>query len=464
MLKSSSTSLSKLIIAIVLIGKWVLSPCVFADSQEPSETSTSRDEPHSCGSMGYQIGSCRHNNTECLKEIMVRKSCELRPPQQTGILEDCAACFAWHVFASLSINARFSTDFGKPYEPVKNGDDGPMIWERWETVDDIFYPGKIKCAGDRTKHEVLSIKNALSRDFRRGGPASRERFECLEGTLVDQNGERSWLEVQVNPDLAKQIREKGWHETVPGMDYGRFLELLKDVEFNKYSVIFRTSWVHAARKDRSEFYIRKKWLFDEKTKSCSKEPTEMALVGANIWIKTDINDDIFWITFEHIRNTPSRYKGGGPIGRTQNHGSPWTFHDPSASQSHNNKLHKGPPPLQRTQVVRYLQLKNLYRGINDQWHRRLKSTVWRNYALIGTQWGRGQHRSSHNNKTPHYNPPAGESKLASSVLETACQPEPSVEPAYAKRYGCIFCHGDRKNIPTADTTFLLHRAHSGEGK
>ena len=475
---------------LIILLCWVAAiPCSAGPDTTLTRCGTEEPPCESNPPMGYEIKKCSSVKTQCRDPsdqsppVKVRRYCEMKPPSPDNIPLGCAGCFAWELLASLSISNRFAGDFGQWHAPVKDGGEGPTIWERWPTVDEVFEPGKIPCElGSDDPPEVLSIKNALSEYL--FGHHSLLHIECMVGTVVDQEGERVWLEVQVNPVLERQIVDSGWPETIPGMGFSQFESFVKGVNLRKYSMTFRTAWVPVGAKDREAFYVRKKWLYHEDKKRC-EGPVEMVLVGINIWLKTEIHGDILWISFEHARNTPTHYSDSGKTSISESESKEgWSFYTSSPPPgTHSNELDRREPPTVPTQVVRGLTPDSRTQEANDHWHELLKDTVWKNYLLIGAQWGRGVDKDGGLKK------PEGEAKLASSVLETACQvgaafpgytceksPNSSenLSPMQAGSsaadggeslayHGCLSCHGC-PGIPTADTSFLLHRARSNGEK
>ncbi len=384
--------------------------------------------------------------TKRISDIKVSEYSSFKPGAPANLTDDAAACFGWETLLALSIPARFGHRFGENHLPASNGKAGPTIWEKWQTIDDVLFPGTDRCEIEGVPYpEVLSIKDVLSEDFH---PAKfREKsLSCMHGTLVDQNSERVWFETSLNPVIAEQIHDKNWHLQTPAA---------KDVKFNLYSMIFRTAWVKATEdQDESEFYIRDKGLFHEDTGEC--EEAAMALVGINIWLKTNVLGEMFWLVFEHVRNTPSFYEGSPDVpimgGFTD-----WTFFDEECEQCERNKLDQDSLPSTPTQVVRETSILGALRDVNKYWEEELKGSVWKNYILVGSQWGRGAGNVWSR----------GHQQLASSVLDTSCQSEvPVTEDAQHKwskvhgeaYQGCVNCHGDYTHFITYDNTFIFHRS------
>ena len=344
-------------------------------------------------------------------------------------------CFAWQTLMALN----FPADGGE--QPVGHGGEGPTVWESWLSADQVFPHPEAHACDEATEHfpgapEVLSMVTGLSDELEMSildqaatepGPdeASVDRADvsCLDYVLLDRQTKPVWREVALDPTMASFIEQRGLdqQEHVFALDADTF-------EFPVGSTSVKAAWkvFNPELDSPDEFYVRD--VLVDNGETCV--PRRVALVALHLAKKTPNFRGWIWMTFEQRSNAPER-------GRPSELEEPWTFFEPGSEGEPNvpclEGLVCGP-----TQLIRLQQVDKRTHAVNDYWWQQLgDESVWRHYALVGTQWL--QFRSQ---QRPH-----GREKLANVILESACQ---------TLSNGCVHCHSGQS---TFDRSFVLARAH-----
>ena len=214
----------------------------------------------------------------------------------------------------------------------------------------------------------------------------------------------------------------------------------------------------------------------------------LGLVAVHIVHKTDAHPQWIWSSFEQAQNAPQGQATtcAAPSGKTQ-----YAFFNPNCVSGGKPCQPNQPPPIQKgkqytwaptppyaikfatgntygTQVVRCLPIELSAPPTNTRWRAisPLKTTVWRNYELLGSQWA----FKPDNPKPP---PPSktclvlGTNKLScgpmdelNSVQETYLQAQVSQTVGTNPANGCIQCHALAVDAvkKQSDFSFQLKRA------
>lgn len=318
-----------------------------------------------------------------------------------------ASCFAWQTFIALG----HSPD---GQELVNDGTEGPTTWETWQTVDEVFPPsGGVSCGLETGEAVVLTMDDGSSAEIE---DHLDEDMECLDVLVRDREDRPVWREVQLDPKLVASLDK---YETSDATSF----------QFEVGSMASKAAWkVYDEEQDADEgFYVRRHVLGGDQ--GCREE--KVALVALHLVRKTERFPGWVWMTFEHRRNAPSRTDVSA--GRTE----PWTFYQSDSTCPVNEPCEtedddgQGP-----TQVVRYYDLNEDVKQVNDDWHTHVpEDSVWRNYVLIGVQWSFGDEQEAD-----------GVARLSNVVLETGCQ-----------QVSCYHCHSSTYSV---DRSFTLLHDHA----
>jgi hypothetical protein len=213
---------------------------------------------------------------------------------------------------------------------------------------------------------------------------------------------------------------------------------------------------------------------------------KLGLVAIHILHKTASQPQWFWSTFEHRDNSPSTTDpahpaacpgpAGGALPRysyyqpqcppgvcAPNVGPPgktflWSPTPPYAAAYAKAKLFG-------TQVVRCQPIAQNSPSsplVDARWEPKLASTVWRNYQLVGTQWGVG-FTGAPPAPPPCYgkNVDCAPPIMLNSIQETYMQKSVSQTNAKLFSNGCIQCHALATTVGThqkpADFSYMLSR-------
>jgi hypothetical protein len=334
--------------------------------------------------------------------------------------------FSWRIFVALSWPAK-EHERGAPDKTKKFGDTTvPTVWESWKSKYEIIPPegkeptpwdsfeailpgeraarregGKIKVLADITKFQ----------DYTQAGDGRKE------APLIDQLQKFVYYDLRVNRTEYNFILTKKLYKKDT-------LEKQNKIKFPDLSIEVKAAWRElpddSAVRDR--FYHRKAlvavWDKDDKMSFVERE---VGLVGFHIVAKTPQRANWIWSTFEHVDNLsgshPSfsskadpSYPPGGPQ-------RPKDF----------KTIKPGKPPVpDAVEDARWpksdspASTKSIDRGYRE--HSQIKTTIWRNYRLIRTQWPiKG---GTDNDFAPG-------NSVANVTMET-----------YRQKASCMDCHND----------------------
>lgn len=236
------------------------------------------------------------------------------------------------------------------------------------------------------------------------------------------------------------------------------------------AVTVKSAWIEMnGISDPSSFYVRDAWVQHPTDGTCEFMP--VGLVGLHIAHKTKASPQWIWMSFEHVKNVPSKGEPN-PVG--------YTFHDGS-----NLRMTRLPPRRARLpmtefkipkpyNVERSKPIPQAIQAVNSHWRRMLaeeseqkQQSVWRNYELVVVQWPANPYDERRTGSglqvgeqlsaspTPECRSEPG-SNLANSVLETFIQPHTQCE----KPTTCMSCHTRARNY---DFMWSIPLAHKSTG-
>lgn len=409
--------------------------------------------------------------------------------------------FSWQSFIALNWP---SDAKGNPIGTFTSNPNAPRVWETYCDPDTVFKTGVSSPGLSATLSALREARQKGLKFFRYSSkfhdpitPATQFLLADNNG-LIDRNLNFVLFEEKLNPIEYNYIMKNNLNTKqgqlkftsenpsaiqLPSGFYQGTTPYMNDSTVGAIEI--KASWrilLPAKGDDTSRYYHRQALIFIPGANTASGKDLRVVatvgLVGLHIVHKTKAFGLQIWTTFEHIDNVPDdqqtaamhafdpharRYSFYDPRCLTAPPNVPpgtpgkgnelkWNDTTPAEGYAYNYANHvvgdpgeQGQPQYYGTQVVRLIPVYFKTEEINKVWQQKVKGTVWENYKLIGSQWGKKQT----NVPFTIINAP---SLLANSTLETFEQTTSS----------CINCHNDFATISgtkiKTDMSFLFSHA------
>lgn len=356
--------------------------------------------------------------------------------------------FAWQTFVALNWPADCQT--GLPsQEQIGQAHDKARVWEFYHFPEDVFQSDGEKpelqpivppqCLG-------FNGNQSVDQDLRLTEFASEPTIESekLKSTdhlhifsrgqepLIDRAGNYILNEIRMNPVEVNQIVDSGWYsdKNLQGFNNtdnlfqlacsakepnGTFPQTpdhlnvpckvntwMGAIEIKASWMVLPDSKVLPDGSSAPDKYYTTKRTFNVTTPENKTEKTTVpvALVGFHIMQKTSQQGWI-WATFEHNNNAPDN--ASLPASRDQKHYNLYSSECTENCQVNTPYVKK--PYLWRqdfphavtttvtgveeqtpSQITRLVSIPKFAQSLNEKWQKKLATSVWRNYQLIGVQW------------------------------------------------------------------------------
>jgi len=324
--------------------------------------------------------------------------------------------FAWRAFVALNWPALTDVAHrGEPDATRSLGDPGPRVWETFKSRVEVFQRGPDGGALTPAKWASYGGINPCGAgvDNSTKTVASFEPYAELNqasftpgkflGPLVAQNGAYTRYEVRINKAEFDSIVDHGWYRRA----------LLPTAEapgrFNVGSIAVKAAWRILTEADtpaiRRRFYVVAGAQVTDVAASVAAgkvvcKPSDIALVGLHIAIKTQYRPQWIWSTFEHVDNVPPTGVGEGREPDAKDANAPYSYNDPGKQQTEiapppespsARPVGLGNPPSidpAPSQIIRKHPVNAETMAMNRAYWSlpEIKGTVWSNYMLVTTQW------------------------------------------------------------------------------
>jgi hypothetical protein len=400
--------------------------------------------------------------------------------------------YSWLTFLAMNAPAD-----GSPIGSGKlPGGDAKTRWEDLSNyrplADVMLKDGKEPVWGTRNVPEPCrKFKDTGQIIFQLGEEAFNQPFKT--GPLIDQDGNYALFDILMNKPMFEYIVKKQLYNR-QGQEVfdkevvfpiGKNANMDKDdPEARMGAIMLKVSYRILDREKNkdiiNQFHTRDALIYFPGGKAATGGGTmagpacvekTLGLIGFHVGHKTFFAPQWVWTSFEHVSNVPNEEDVGTP-----NLLPRYSFFNAKCSEKDcpRNEIPTKPwdPPLSlqyptsfRSQVVRVNMLPSAVRkevdSLNEEFHKRLTGTVWKNYVLLATQWP-----SDAASKTDPNGAPAP-IYLANSTLETFSQGKVPLASS-----SCMACHGnavsfqsgrsraikDGKGFNQSDFTFILEKA------
>ncbi len=342
---------------------------------------------------------------------------------------------------------------GTPEQPFMPR--GPVVWESFKEVNDIFLNPPVKPSGFNAKQPIppscrqifgdgdrfksLSMTSKFSQQVQ----SSLEAFS--EKPVIDQNGNPVWYEVRLNERAFQFIVDSAYYNSnnqPPVIDsYPAGNNLTSEVG----AIRVKAAWkIMAAKDDTSRFYTSTAFLIDTTQHPNTCDTVLMGLVGLHMVHKSKSRPQWIWSTFEHVDNAPDSTERMD----TSRH---WSFYNPLCDTCPINTPPVNAQDRRPTQVLRVTAIDSEVQQLNASFQQAMRqnnfNNVWQYYMLVDTQWPAGPRQTK---KLGDPRPPF----MANTVIETYFQ-----GPTLNKKtpHSCIGCHG--LYAKNKDFGFQLYNAY-----
>jgi hypothetical protein len=429
--------------------------------------------------------------------------------------------YSWRTFIALNSPAD-----GTSIEQAKP--DTPTAWERMDSfkqlLDVMLPPDQVeaKWPTDRTGMEaererlmppacraVIDAHKEMSGRMvvKMIEESFNEPFKT--GPLIDQDGRYAIFDILMNGRMFDYIKNNHLN-TKAGQISNSSLVVDFPVGLNSTpktpnsdigAFMLKVSWKILSDKeihDQNFHMVKALVLTPANPKGPQKcLPETLGLIGFHAVHKTASRPQWIWTSFEHVKNVPDKVE----FAHKQFH-SPYNFFNekcvsctvnatpptPWTPDPNQDDLMFRPKELSkkdsfRSQIVRETVQTDAAKNMNAIFQSMLKSTVWKNYMLISTQWPSNfgctqMHLTGTPNPNPDFTKPGTDfakqpdmtcspapTFMANSTLETYSQGDTPLASS-----SCIACHGNAvsyqrgaSNLPSgklnqSDFTFILEKA------
>ena len=345
----------------------------------------------------------------------------------------------WQKFISLNWPALTDLPEADPNAALPSSNSYQTVWNNWGLNFDLYFLPSGMEPLPLSDQEGLRAqrKERWKKDcpdiLRQGDVVLGELVadEFIEAGLhaaphypiVDGNGEYVRTSVLYNPALydfvqgnklydvdgAKAYLWSGAEQPFKTQKKGDILSSDYRVDVPDGSIMLKTSWkILGEGDDPAEFFTKDMvFVFENRNLAgavaTSCDPIKVGLVGFHMTIKTPNQQSWVWSTFEHVKNVPDLndeapegdynfwHKGG--LASSEGINIPPKPTDTTPEFKENpywfDPAQKGQLP---SQAMRIIPIAPRTKALNRKYQEILKNTVWKNYALVGTQWEYAQNQ------------------------------------------------------------------------
>lgn len=379
------------------------------------------------------------------------------PTDPSPILEQVTANeFAWQSFIAVNWPAATGegTERGKPDTQRPFGAPGPVVWETYKNVMDVFLEDGAKPLpwnADGVPHAKDAAARVMPRVSKSKPDAHKighlldlvqsqrqtqpgvsefksgisEAQPSVASWLVAQNQTLTRFEVFINKTVFDYVYENGFYDAknqVNAVQPGG-----PGVASPIGAMEFKAAWIEITKgMDASRYHTTEATLdIDPNRENDKSRQATMGLVGLHIIHKTPNAPQYVWATFEHKDNCPDVGAGSK--------GDQWHYY----SDTLNPKNFNMPPQQNPAQVVRMTPLPDEVKALNEKYQGAIRrdnqkhgiQSPWPNYQLVNTQWPSNSITVPPLTKAPLPGGNAIPRILANTTMET-----------YVQDLSCLHCH------------------------
>jgi hypothetical protein len=295
----------------------------------------------------------------------------------SGGCQPCFDCYGWQLFISLNWPAKPSGEPDRDRRFGNPGDRGPVVWEIYKSVYDIFGG---EPAGGAESRALEATSAVIHQDL-------VDNRQADHNWLTDQDSKLVRYEIRVNNDESVYIARNGLDNQegiYKAYTSGGGINLPSGATGGVGAIEIKAAW-RIVPEARADYFTRNYKTAMVKIPGENPNGVLVALVGLHIIKKTPKSPQWVWATFEHKDNAPESRPDPGTT---------YNFFNPSVPGDYKPN-YDAPPgrrsdPTRPVQVIRANQTDPRTVAINQAVHELIVSkypdSVWRNYNLVSVQW------------------------------------------------------------------------------
>ncbi|MBY6262697.1 hypothetical protein EI613_12370 [Azospirillum sp. 412522] len=328
------------------------------------------------------------------------------PNADSATVQKAYNVFSWNLFIAAnwvaSPTMRGEADTSKPFSGS-----GARVWETYKDTSEVFTTPPTRPTSWNQWSEAVPAycpadakadqgqRTAVLSEIGKQDPVIDGTVQPMSGKLgylVDQNGERVWIDVRMNKPAFDFIYDNKYYDANVQNAAQKTL-LFPNSGDNATRTVgpinVKPAWkVMGKGDDPSTFYTRDAYLVDAPAQKCRK--VQVGLVAFHYTVKTTSAKQWIWGTFEHKSNAPScapwDYDNPKATCRIDWKQSRYSFADPNCPDCAMNALPTPATAQKPVQVVRIIPIPPEVQALNQEAAALLKGTVWENYELLNTQF------------------------------------------------------------------------------
>lgn len=303
--------------------------------------------------------------------------------------------YSWQMFVALNWPAQ-TGQRGQPDCTKIIGAPGPVVWQTYKDVEEIFLPGAAN-PGPWNNPLVSEQLSTINIAALKNTNVAKEVDQAVGGWLIDQRGNPTYYEISANETSYNYIVGNNFYNA-------DVVSKANNINFPNFSTEVKASWRILTSSDDSSRYLTMQAQVAEfnaqgQATGGSTSAT-LGLVGLHIITKAAGYPQWIWSTFEQVDNVPPKVQQNGKWVNNPQQGVFYSFFDASVpaaalNQSPCNWEQKGtelvcvpkagmtfqtPNPLDRV-----TPLAATTEQINSAAQLTLSNTLYKYYQLVTTQ-------------------------------------------------------------------------------
>ncbi len=303
--------------------------------------------------------------------------------------------YSWQMFAALNWPVQ-TGQRGQPDCDQSIGAAGPVVWQTYKTVDQIFLPDAENPGPWNSSTGMLQM-NMINIATLKNTHVVQSDDQAVGGWLIDQRGNPTYYTIHANKISYDYIVDNLFYDTT-------VVAQARNINFPDFATEIKASWRILTNEDDTTRYLAidaQVAEFDDQGKPTGEtRQATLGLVGLHIITKATGYPQWIWSTFEHIDNVPPKVEHKNEWIDQPVSGVFYTYYDPKAPASAVNQspcdwqrrddkqvcvpkpgiTFKTPNPLNRLTPIAADTQK-----ANELAEKNLSQTLFRYYQLITTQ-------------------------------------------------------------------------------
>lgn len=209
--------------------------------------------------------------------------------------------YSWQVFVALNWPAK-NGERGQPDCDQTIGQEGPLVWQTYKTVEQVFLPGATNPGPWNSGTNDASLGRINTSVLKNTGVANFAG-QAVGGWLIDQRGNPTYYAIYTNQTAYEYIVKNDFYNAdIVGQAQG--------ITFPDNATEMKASWRMLTPEDDANRYLTMQTqvaTFDESGRATGEtSEATLGLVGLHIVTKAPGYPQRIWSTFEHVDNVPPK--------------------------------------------------------------------------------------------------------------------------------------------------------------